>query len=94
MKLKTVKLLITSIIIILISVLLAEFWEKLGLERKYTPALGVALLTAFIINISGITTGIKEREINHRKATRAVLLHLLLALLFIVAVTYSILSTR
>lgn len=89
-KLWTTKLLVISGSSILFILLLATFWNALGLHQKSTIWLAVGLMVAFGMNIAGFVLGLLERKKNFKKAWVGMIGHLVLILLFVLMVGYSI----
>ncbi|MDN5211911.1 hypothetical protein QQ020_07605 [Fulvivirgaceae bacterium BMA12] len=89
MKLKTIKLLLISIVIIVPILLIATFWQSMGLSNENTIFLALALIVAFGFNTIGVILGIKEREKDHKKATIGILANATLIVLFLILVISS-----
>ncbi|WP_422091121.1 hypothetical protein [Tenacibaculum ovolyticum] len=83
MNLKTNKLLILSLILILGTLLLVKFQENLGLGLAITSLFIILpYLTAFILNITGFFFGINEKTKNGKKPLTGIIGNGILILLF------------
>lgn len=90
MKLKTNKLLLTSVIIIGFTILIATFWEAFGYGSEESIFLTFPILISFGINIAGLIFGIGERKKNKPIAMVGITGHSLLIITFFVFVAYAL----
>ena len=86
MKLKTNKLLIFSLILVIGTFLLAMFSEDLGLSKKFNRYLVFPYLIAYGLNVSGLTFGIIEKKENGNKAQIGIIGNLVVIVMFIIIV--------
>jgi hypothetical protein len=90
MKLKTNKLLIISLILIIGTFILAMFTEDLGISKKIDPYLVFPYLIAFGLNIAGLIFGISEKKENGKKYLIGIYGNLILLIMFISLVVFAI----
>ena len=86
---KTFNLFLISISIILLTIVVATFWEYLQLGENTTPlALGVTI--AFGISIAGLIMGVSEVRINKTtKSVIGIVGHIMILLFFFGITGYS-----
>ena len=83
MKLKTNKLLIISLVLIVGTFILAMFTEDLGISEKIDPYLAFPYLIAFGLNIAGLIFGISEKSENGKKSLIGIIGNSIFLLMFI-----------
>jgi hypothetical protein len=90
MKLKTNKLLIISVILIVGTFILAMFTEDLGINKNVDPYLVFPYLIAFGLNITGLIFGLSEKKENGKKSIIGIIGNLILLIMFITLGIYAI----
>ncbi|MEQ8358487.1 MAG: hypothetical protein RH860_03300 [Cytophagales bacterium] len=65
---KTLRLLIISIIVFSLTLITATFWNKIGMTDEQTPILALIIMIAFGLNIAGLIFGFSEKRNNKKKA--------------------------
>tara|TARA_R110002033_G_scaffold171028_2_gene215338 strand:+ start:2010 stop:2294 length:285 start_codon:yes stop_codon:yes gene_type:complete len=83
MKLKTNKLLLTSLILIVGTFILAMFTEDLGINEKIDSYLVFPYLIAFGLNIAGAIFGVIEKTKKGKKSLTGIIGNSILLILFI-----------
>lgn len=92
MKLKTIKLLVISIVILGLTILVATFWEAFGFGTEESIFLTFPILIAFGISIAGIILGFIERKVDNSKALIGIFGNSLVILAFCAMLIYSLLT--
>lgn len=90
MKLKTNKLLIISLILIIGTFLLVMFSEDLGFGEETTPFVVLPYIIAFGLNITGLILGIKEKTKKGKKPLIGIIGNSILIILFFCLIFYAI----
>jgi hypothetical protein len=92
MKLKTIKLLIVSLIILALTLLFATFWEVLGLGEREAPLLSFAMMLSFGINLAGLVLAFSERHNDRKRFIIGLFGHLILIIGFLFVTGSALLS--
>ncbi|PXY03144.1 hypothetical protein DF185_03400 [Marinifilum breve] len=86
---KTFNLFLISVLIILLTIIVATFWDYLHLGNNTTP-LALSVTIAFGISIAGLILGIPEiRKNKTAKSVVGIVGHILVVLFFLGIVGYS-----
>lgn len=91
-KLKSIKYLFVSSLIIILTLIIASFWESLNLgENKFL--LAISIIIAFIISLIGLIIGVKEIKYNKTgKAWTGIIGNLIVIFFFVFIVIYSLIG--
>lgn len=92
MKLKTNKLLLTSVMIVCLTFLAAALWEVFGLGIKHAPILAFLVTISFGINIAGLILAFSEKKEDPEKYKIGLYGHLILIIGYL-TVTVGALAT-
>jgi len=90
MKLVTLKLFVSSLVLFILTVLTAYFWYQLGLPTEKTDLLSIAFFVAGLLAIVGLLYGIKEKKTAGGKATVGIVCNSLLMLFYMAVVVIAI----
>lgn len=82
---KTFNLFVLSISIIILTMIVATFWEYLGLGENKTP-LALSTTVAFGISIAGLILGLSEKRKNRTTKTMVGLIGHIVVLMFFFAI--------
>lgn len=87
---KTFKLFLLSISIIILTLIVATFWDYLGLGENKIP-LALTVTVAFGISIAGLILGISEiRKNKSTKTVIGIIGHVIVLLFFILTAGYAL----
>lgn len=86
----TIWLLLIALGLVIITFLIATFWQALGLTEKETIWLAVNIMFGTAANIGGLVMGIIERKKNNTRAIVGIIGNALMILLVVGVIGYSL----
>ena len=91
---KTVKFLHSSVVLLIITGILAYFWNDFELGKENKPFLGVIFNICFLLNLAGLIVGAKEERSskNKKEFLYGMIGNGIMSFLFLVVVIYFILK--
>ncbi len=91
-KSKSFNLLIVSLTLLVLTFILAGFWNSLGFGKS-KMILGLLITVCFGISVAGLILGNAEKKIKSNKKWIGIIGNMLIVLFFVVFVIYAILHT-